>query len=100
MDRIECQWCKAQNEPARTSCNTCGAPLDQRNVVSHSGWAERPRLRDMAEFCVCNSTCQGGGEIVPVARIRFAHGDSWFFDRRVMLLKQPTLPMSALYSSG
>ena len=50
MDLIECQWCHAQNQPGTTSCQTCGAPLDAKNVVSDSGWREAPRLRDMTEF--------------------------------------------------
>ena len=100
MDRIECQWCKAQNEPGRTSCTTCGAPLDQRNVVSDSGWTEAPRLRDMTEFRFSNSTCQVEGEIVPVAEITLAHGDSVFFEHHVMLWKEPGVPMSALNTGG
>jgi uncharacterized protein (AIM24 family) len=88
MDRIECQWCKAQNEPERTSCNTCGAPLDKKNLVSDSGWAEAPRLRDMTEFKFSNSTCQIEGEIVPVAELALAHGDAVFFEHHVMLLKR------------
>src|SRR6266699_2167250 len=42
MDRIECQWCKAQNEMGRTNCTTCGAPLDKKDLVTDSGWAEGP----------------------------------------------------------
>ena len=42
MDRIECQWCKAQNDVDQKSCVTCGAPLDARNLVSDSGWREAP----------------------------------------------------------
>ncbi len=96
MDRIECQWCKAQNEPERTSCSTCGAPLDKKNMVSDSGWAEAPRLRDMTEFRFSNSTCQIEGEIVPVAELALAQGDSVFFEHHVMLWKEPGVPMSAL----
>ena len=47
---IQCQWCQAQNQPGSTSCQTCGAPLDERNKVSDSGWREAPRLRDMLSF--------------------------------------------------
>src|SRR5260370_9374352 len=100
MDRIECQWCKAQNERERTSCTTCGAPLDKRNVVSDSGWTEAPRLRDMTEFRFSSSTCQVEGEIVPVAEINLAHGDSVFFEHHVMLWKEPGVPMSALNTGG
>jgi uncharacterized protein (AIM24 family) len=100
MDRIECQWCKAQNEPERTSCNTCGAPLDKRNLVSDSGWSEAPRLRDMTEFRFSNSTCQVEGEIVPVAELALAPGDAVFFEHHVMLWKEPAVPMAAMNSGG
>lgn len=96
MDRIECQWCKGQNEPDRTSCSTCGAPLDKRNLVSDSGWAEAPRLRDMTEFKFSNSTCQVEGEIVPVAELALSQGDGVFFEHHVMLWKEPHVPMSAM----
>jgi uncharacterized protein (AIM24 family) len=100
MDRIECQWCKAQNEPERTSCNTCGAPLDKRNLVSDSGWSEAPRLRDMTEFRFSNSTCQVEGEIVPVAELALAPGDAVFFEHHVMLWKEPAVPMAAMNTGG
>ena len=100
MDRIECQWCKAQNEPERTSCTTCGAPLDKKNLVSDSGWAEAPRLRDMTEFRFSNSTCQIEGEIVPVAELALAQGDSVFFEHHVMLWKEPGVPLSAMNTAG
>ena len=100
MDRIECQWCKAQNEPERTSCSTCGAPLDEKNLVSDSGWSEAPRLRDMTEFRFSNSTCQVEGEIVPVAELALAPGDAVFFEHHVMLWKEPGVPMAAMNTGG
>jgi uncharacterized protein (AIM24 family) len=100
MDRIECQWCKAQNEPARTSCSTCGAPLDKKNMVSDSGWSEAPRLRDMTEFQFSNSTCQVEGEVVPVAEIALSPGDAVFFEHHVMLWKEPQVPMMAMNTGG
>jgi uncharacterized protein (AIM24 family) len=100
MDRIECKWCKAQNEPARTSCSTCGAPLDKKNMVSDSGWSEAPRLRDMTEFQFSNSTCQVEGEVVPVAEIALAQGDAVFFEHHVMLWKEPQVPMMAMNTGG
>jgi uncharacterized protein (AIM24 family) len=100
MDRIECQWCRAQNEPGRTNCATCGAPLDTKNLVTDSGWAEAPRLRDMTEFRFSNSTCQIEGEIVPVAELTLAQGDAVFFEHHVMLWKEPGVPMSALNTGG
>ena len=71
---------------ART-CALCGAPLDARNLVSDSGWREAPRLRDMTEFRFSNSTCQVEGELVPVAEINLAQGDSVFFEHHVLLWK-------------
>jgi uncharacterized protein (AIM24 family) len=100
MDRIECQWCKAQNEPDRTSCMTCGAPLDVKNRVSDSGWAEAPRLRDMTEFRFSNSTCQIEGEIVPVAELALGQGDAVFFEHHVMLWKEPSVPISLMNTGG
>ncbi len=100
MDRIECQWCKAQNEMGRTNCTTCGAPLDKKDLVTDSGWAEAPRLRDMTEFRFSSSTCQIEGEIVPVAEIALAQGDSVFFEHHVLLWKEPQVPMSALNTGG
>ena len=100
MDRIECQWCKAQNEPERTSCSTCGAPLDKNNLVSDSGWSEAPRLRDMTEFHFGNSTCQVEGTIVPVAEVALGQGDAVFFEHHVMLWKEPQVPMSAMNTPG
>jgi uncharacterized protein (AIM24 family) len=100
MERIECQWCKAQNDSARTSCATCGAPLDQKNLVTDSGWTEAPRLRDMTEFKFSNSTCQIEGEIVPVAEMALAPGDAVFFEHHVMLWKEPGVAMSAMNTGG
>src|SRR5258706_4873879 len=100
MDRIECQWCKAQNETGRTNCTTWGAPLDTKDLVTDSGWAEAHRLRDMTEFHFSRSTCQIEGEIVPVAEVALAQGDSVFFEHHVMLWKEPAVPMSALNTGG
>src|ERR1700759_4917765 len=100
MDRLECQWCKAQNDTGATTCATCGAPLDVRNLVSDSGWKEAPRLRDMTEFKFSNSTCQVEGELVPVAELNLGEGDWGFFEHHVLLWKDESTPLSALPSGG
>jgi uncharacterized protein (AIM24 family) len=100
MDRIECQWCKSQNDAGATTCATCGAPLDVRNLVSDSGWKEAPRLRDMTEFKFSNSTCQVEGELVPVAELNLGEGDWVFFEHHVLLWKDEGTPLSALPSGG
>ena len=100
MDRIQCQWCRAQNDPGATTCSTCGAPLDARNLVSDSGWREAPRLRDMTEFRFSNSTCQVEGQLVPVAEINLAAGDWVFFEHHVLLWKDEGTPLSAMNTGG
>ena len=100
MDRVECQWCKAQNEVGQTTCSTCGAPLDTRNLVSDSGWKEAPRLRDMTEFRFSSSTCQVEGELVPVAEVNLAGGDSVFFEHHVLLWKDEATGLSAMNTGG
>ncbi len=100
IQRIKCEWCGGQNEPQALACWACGAPLDIRNLVSESGWREAPRLRDMTEIHFGQSTCQVEGEIVPVAEINLAGGDSVFFEHHVLLWKEDRVPMSALALSG
>lgn len=100
MERIECQWCHAQNGPDQRACLTCGAPLDARNLVSDSGWREAPRLRDMTEFRFSGSVCQVEGELVPVAELNLAPGDSVFFEHHVMLWKDEATPLSAMNLGG
>jgi uncharacterized protein (AIM24 family) len=100
MDLIECQWCHAQNQSGATSCGTCGAPLDARNVVSDSGWREAPRLRDMTEFHFSNSSAQVEGELVPVVELALADGDAVFFEHHVLLWKDEHTPLSAMSTGG
>jgi uncharacterized protein (AIM24 family) len=100
MDLIECQWCRSQNRPGAESCDTCGAPLDARNVVSDSGWRERPRLRDMTEFRFGNSTAQVEGDLVPVIELALAEGDSAYFEHHVLLWKDEHTPLSAMSVAG
>jgi uncharacterized protein (AIM24 family) len=79
---------------------TCGAPLDERNKVSDSGWREAPRLRDMTEFRFSNSVCQVEGELVPVAEVALGQGDGIYFEHHVMLWKDEGVPLTALNTGG
>jgi uncharacterized protein (AIM24 family) len=74
--------------------------LDVANLVSDSGWSEAPRLKDMTEFQFSNSTCQVEGELVPVAEINLAQGDSVFFEHHVLLWKDEATPLSAMPIGG
>ncbi len=100
FERIQCQWCQAMNPKAALSCQSCGAPLDVRNLISESGWREAPRLRDMTEIHFGSSTCQVEGEIVPVAEINLGPADSIFFEHHVMLWKDENVPLSVMQLSG
>ncbi|HEX3426655.1 MAG TPA: AIM24 family protein [Acidimicrobiales bacterium] len=98
--RIECQWCHSQSPVGARSCESCGAPLDVRNLVSDSGWREAPRLRDMTEFHFGSSTCQVEGEVVPVAEINLGPGDAIFFEHHVLLWKEEGVGMSVMQTPG
>ncbi|MGH9125640.1 MAG: AIM24 family protein [Acidimicrobiales bacterium] len=98
--RIECQWCHSQSAMGSRACETCGAPLDARNLVSDSGWREAPRLRDMTEFHFGTSTCQVEGEVVPVAEINLGQGDAIFFEHHVLLWKEESVGMSVMQLPG
>jgi len=100
IERIPCQWCQSLNEKSALTCRSCGAPLDIRNLVSESGWREAPRIKDMTEIHFNASTCQVEGEIVPVAEINLAPGDSVFFEHHVMLWKDESVPLTVLQLPG
>ena len=99
-ERIQCQWCQGLNPSAATSCITCGAPLDVKNLVSDSGWRECPRIKDMTEIHFGVSTCQVEGEIVPVAEINLGQGDSIYFEHHVLLWKDENVPLGVLPLTG
>jgi uncharacterized protein (AIM24 family) len=100
LQRIVCDWCKAQNPAGATSCEKCGAPLNVKNLVSDSGWREAPRLRDMSELKFGSSICQVEGEIVPVAEITLGGRDAIFFEHHVLLWKDPTVRMDVMPLQG
>jgi len=100
MERLVCSWCQGQNDPGRTTCDTCGAPLDTEALVTDSGWREAPRLRDMSEFRFGNSTCQVEGEIVPVAELSLHDGEGVYFEHHVLLWKDENVPISAMSTVG
>jgi uncharacterized protein (AIM24 family) len=100
VELVQCSWCRGQNQPGKTSCDFCGAPLDQADLVSDSGWREAPRLRDMTEFHFPGGACQVEGELVPVAELALAPGAGIYFEHHVMLWKDEGVPVSALNTGG
>ena len=100
IERLKCQWCESMNEKGATTCRTCGAPLDIKNLVSESGWREAPRLKDMTEFQFGQSTCQVEGDIVPVAELNLAPNDAVYFEHHVLLWKDHMTPLSTMPLQG
>jgi uncharacterized protein (AIM24 family) len=100
VQRIVCDWCGGQSPPDANSCTSCGAQLHVKNLVSDSGWREAPRLSDMSEVRFGDSVCQVEGEIVPVAELALAAGDSVFFEHHVMLWKDEGVPLATLAMRG
>ena len=100
LERIECGWCNSQSPTGATSCRSCGAPLDVKNLVSDSGWREAPRLRDMTKVHFGHSTCQVEGEIVPAFEVNLAAGESVYFEHHVLLWKEGRVPTEVLPLTG
>jgi uncharacterized protein (AIM24 family) len=100
IERIRCEWCQSMNAKDALTCRACGAPLDIKNLVSESGWREAPRIKDMTEIRFGRSTCQVEGEIVPVAEMNLAAGDSVFFEHHVLLWKDDRTQMSVMSLQG
>jgi uncharacterized protein (AIM24 family) len=98
--RVQCQWCHADNLVGARSCDRCGAPLDQRDVRSDAGWRQAPRLRDLTEIHFGSSSIQIDGDTVPVAEMTLDPADSVFFEHHAMLWKDETVPMSVMSTPG
>lgn len=90
-----CSWCRALNDSGRSTCEHCGAPLDEAAVVTESGWRAAPRLRDHTSFHALSSTCEVEGEIVPVAEFNLGSGDGLFFEHHCLLWKEPAVALGA-----
>jgi uncharacterized protein (AIM24 family)/ribosomal protein L40E len=100
LQRIVCDWCTAQSPMDATTCISCGAPLNVKNLVSDSGWREAPRLKDMTEVQFGQSRCQVEGEIVPVAEISLGGKDQIFFEHHVLLWKEDPVALGVLPLQG
>jgi uncharacterized protein (AIM24 family) len=100
QQRLQCKWCRAQSPATARSCDTCGAPLDTRELVTDSGWRQTPRLRDLTELHWSSSTCQVDTGVVPVVEAMLAAGDAVFFEHHTMLWKDETTAMSVMNTPG
>lgn len=100
MQVIPCSWCRRNNSEEALLCGSCGAPLDQKDRVSDSGWREAPRLKDMEEFRFSDSVLQVEGKYVPVGEITLSPSDSVYFESHVLLWKDLNLPLDQVRLAG
>ncbi len=91
-----CPYCRIPSDGGGGTCPHCGAPVDVRERVSDSGWAEQPPIRDMARIKFSRSTCQIIGTYVPVAEMDL-HDDDWvYFSHHVLLHVDPRVRLDAM----
>jgi len=91
-----CPYCRIPSDGSGGTCPHCGAPVDVRERVSDSGWAEQPPIRDMARIKFSRSTCQIIGKYVPVAEMDL-HEDDWvYFSHHVLLHTDPRVRLDAM----
>jgi uncharacterized protein (AIM24 family) len=95
-----CPYCRMPTDGASTACARCGAPVDVRLAVSHSGWAKQPPIKDMARIRFNRSTCQISGNYVPVAEMNLHQEDSVYFSHHVLLHADANVQMEAMKMAG
>jgi uncharacterized protein (AIM24 family) len=91
-----CPYCRIPSEGGDRTCPHCGAPVDVRERVSDSGWAEQPPIRDMARIRFSRSTCQISGKYVPVAEMALHQDDSVYFSHHVLLHTEPSVRLETM----
>ena len=95
-----CPYCRIPSEGGGATCPHCGAPVDVRERVSKSGWAEQPPIRDMARIHFNRSTCQIAGKFVPVAEMNLDPQDSVYFSHHVLLHADPGIQLDMMRMQG
>jgi uncharacterized protein (AIM24 family) len=95
-----CPYCRIPSEGSDPTCPHCGAPVDVRERVSKSGWAEQPPIRDMARIKFNRSTCQISGNYVPVAEMSLHQEDSVYFGHHVLLHVDPNVQLDMMKMAG
>ena len=95
-----CPYCRIPSDGSGGTCPHCGAPVDVRERVTDSGWAEQPPIRDMARIHFSRSTCQIVGKYVPVAEMNL-HDDDWvYFSHHVLLHTDPQVRLDTMRMAG
>jgi uncharacterized protein (AIM24 family) len=95
-----CPYCRIPSEGADATCPHCGAPVDVRERVSKSGWAEQPPIRDMARIKFNRSTCQISGKYVPVAEMNLHQDDEVYFSHHVLLHTDTNVQLNMMKMQG
>jgi uncharacterized protein (AIM24 family) len=95
-----CPYCRIPSEGGGPTCPHCGAPVDVRERVSKSGWAEQPPIRDMARIRFNRSTCQISGKYVPVAEMKLDQEDSVYFSHHVLLHCDTSVQLDMMRMAG
>jgi uncharacterized protein (AIM24 family) len=95
-----CPYCRIRSDGSGGTCPHCGAPVDVRERVSDSGWAEQPPIRDMARIQFGRSTCQIIGKYVPVAEMSLHEDDSVYFSHHVLLHTDPAVRLDTMRMAG
>ena len=95
-----CPYCRLVSEGGEPTCPHCGAPVDIRERVSDSGWAEQPPIRDMARIRFNRSTCQISGKFCPVAEMKLDAADSVYFGHHVLLHSDPQVKLDMMKMQG
>jgi uncharacterized protein (AIM24 family) len=95
-----CPYCRLPSDATGVACPRCGAPVDVRLHVSHSGWLEQPPIKDMARLRFNRSTCQISGSYVPVAEINL-HPEDWvYFSHHVLLHTDVSVALRSMKMQG
>jgi uncharacterized protein (AIM24 family) len=95
-----CPYCRIPSDGSGGTCPHCGAPVDVRERVTDSGWAEQPAIRDMARIRFSRSTCQIIGKYVPVAEMSL-HEDDWvYFSHHNLLHTDPQVRLETMRMAG
>lgn len=95
-----CRFCRQPSDATASSCPSCGAPVDLRNVESDSGWHEQPPIRDMARIQFGPSGAQIEGTYVPVVDFQLQPPSSVFFSHHSLLWAEPSVQLQPLPMAG
>ena len=95
-----CPYCRMESDGSDYSCSSCGAPVDIKLKISHSGWAKQPPIKDMARIRFNRSTCQISGTFVPVAEMNLNGEDSVYFSHHSLLHADTQVRMETLKMGG